>query len=82
MKLSSCFFRISSIAHYHRIKNVGQGLCSIHRLLIGCRDVGTAFKSEDECKISGAGFKLTKWLEKSCIRHQKEVSRLHQKIQF
>lgn len=65
MKLSSCFFRISGIAHYQKRKNIGQGLFSIHELLIGCRDEGIAFKSEDECEISGAGFKQTKWLDKS-----------------
>lgn len=30
----------------------------------------------------GAGLKQTTWLEKSCTRHQREVCRLHWKIQF
>ncbi len=36
----------------------------------------------DECELAGAGFKWTKWLDKSCICHQREVCRFSQKGQL
>ncbi len=41
---------------------------SVFGLLIGCWDVGGAFKRVDRWKkLEGAEFKQTKWLEDSCI---------------
>ncbi len=48
----------------------------MYQLLIGCWNVGIATQKEDmvdELELSGAGFNQTKWLEKSCIRHQRKV---------
>lgn len=46
----------------------------MYGLLVGCWDVGGALKKWRLMNLSlqGAGFKQSKWQDKSCIHHQKK----------
>lgn len=65
--------------------NVGQGLDSMHRLLIGLWNVDRTLYSKTEAdkpELAVVGFKRTKWFEKSCIRHLREVCHFFRRYYF